>query len=112
MADTQDKPQRVELESPLQQEQESQLSLSSIGRFLVTRIPTLVPPMHRVPNPIKALTLLNKQQWLFFGVCRLFLRCPRSVSPSRRAQMALLTMPCPQLTMLLGSIPGMDVGLV
>ncbi|KAJ9214842.1 hypothetical protein DTO166G4_3434 [Paecilomyces variotii] len=68
MADTQDKPQRVELESPLQQEQESQLSLSSIGRFLVTRIPTLVPPMHRVPNPIKALKLLNKQQWLFFGV--------------------------------------------
>ena len=41
----------------------------SIGRYIVTRIPTLVPPMRPAPNPFKALTLLNRQQWLFFAVC-------------------------------------------
>ncbi|KAJ5577688.1 Major facilitator superfamily domain general substrate transporter [Penicillium hispanicum] len=40
----------------------------SIGRYIVTRIPSLVPPMNPAPNPIKALTLLNRQQWLFFSV--------------------------------------------
>jgi SHS family lactate transporter-like MFS transporter len=28
----------------------------------------LKPPMNPAPNPFKALTLLNKQQWLFFLV--------------------------------------------
>lgn len=41
----------------------------SIGRYIATRIPTLVPPMRPAPNPFKALTLLNRQQWLFFSVC-------------------------------------------
>lgn len=45
----------------------------SIGRYIMTRIPTLVPPMRPAPNPFKALTLLNRQQWLFFAVCILFL---------------------------------------
>lgn len=40
----------------------------SIGRYLATRFTTLVPPMNKAPNPIKALMLLNKQQWLFFAV--------------------------------------------
>ncbi|RJE23836.1 transporter [Aspergillus sclerotialis] len=40
----------------------------SIGRYIITRIPTLVPPMRRAPNPLKALALLNLQQWLFFMV--------------------------------------------
>ncbi|OKL55350.1 hypothetical protein UA08_09332 [Talaromyces atroroseus] len=40
----------------------------SIGRYLATRVTTLVPPMNRAPNPFKALMLLNKQQWLFFLV--------------------------------------------
>ncbi|KAF4217023.1 hypothetical protein CNMCM8980_003990 [Aspergillus fumigatiaffinis] len=40
----------------------------SIVRYLVTRISTLKPPMNPAPNPFKALTLLNKQQWLFFLV--------------------------------------------
>lgn len=40
----------------------------SIGRYIATRIPTLVPPMNPAPNPFKALTLLNRQQWLFFSV--------------------------------------------
>lgn len=40
----------------------------SIVRYLVTRISTLKPPMNPAPNPLKALTLLNKQQWLFFLV--------------------------------------------
>ena len=41
----------------------------SIGRYIATRIPSLVPPMNPAPNPFKALTLLNRQQWLFFSVC-------------------------------------------
>ncbi|BAE55486.1 major facilitator superfamily domain-containing protein [Aspergillus flavus] len=40
----------------------------SIGRYLWTRLPTLVPPMNPAPNPFKALALLNRQQWLFFTV--------------------------------------------
>ncbi|KAJ5191367.1 uncharacterized protein N7498_010352 [Penicillium cinerascens] len=40
----------------------------SIGRYIATRIPTLVPPMNKAPNPFKAVTLLNRQQWLFFSV--------------------------------------------
>ncbi|KAL5356767.1 major facilitator superfamily domain-containing protein [Aspergillus floccosus] len=39
-----------------------------LGKYLLTRIPTLVPPMNPAPNPFKALTLLNRQQWLFFLV--------------------------------------------
>ncbi|KAJ5649990.1 uncharacterized protein N7484_003713 [Penicillium longicatenatum] len=40
----------------------------SIGRYFATRIPTLVPPMNKAPNPFQALMLLNCQQWLFFWV--------------------------------------------
>jgi hypothetical protein len=40
----------------------------SVGRYLATRVTTLVPPMNKAPNPFKALMLLNKQQWLFFFV--------------------------------------------
>lgn len=40
----------------------------SIGRYILTRIPTLVPPMNPAPNPFKALALLNFQQWMFFLV--------------------------------------------
>jgi len=43
----------------------------SIGRYIATRLPSLVPPMNPAPNPLKALTLLNRQQWLFFSVCSL-----------------------------------------
>lgn len=39
----------------------------SPGEYIATRIPTLKPPMAKVPNPFKALGLLNKQQWLFFA---------------------------------------------
>jgi SHS family lactate transporter-like MFS transporter len=40
----------------------------SAGRYLATRFSTLAPPMNKAPNPIKALMLLNRQQWLFFLV--------------------------------------------
>lgn len=40
----------------------------TIGRYCATRISTLKPPLHRIPNPFSTLRLLNKQQWLFFGV--------------------------------------------
>ena len=40
----------------------------SIGRYIATRIPTLKPPMAKVPNPIRLLRLLNFQQWMFFLV--------------------------------------------
>ncbi|EKV11950.1 Sugar transporter family protein [Penicillium digitatum PHI26] len=38
----------------------------SIGRYVTTRISSLVPPMNPAPNPFKALTLLNRAQWLNF----------------------------------------------
>lgn len=63
MADSHEgKPRAVEVSSPDQEEH------TSIGRYLVTRVTTLVPPMNRAPNPIKALMLLNRQNWLFFLV--------------------------------------------
>lgn len=40
----------------------------TVGRYLATRLSTLAPPMNKAPNPIKALMLLNRQQWLFFLV--------------------------------------------
>ncbi|KAI9762034.1 MAG: hypothetical protein M4579_000670 [Chaenotheca gracillima] len=40
----------------------------SVGRYIATRLPSLKPPMHKAPNPFKALALLNRQQWLFFLV--------------------------------------------
>ena len=42
------------------------LGKMSAGRYLATRLTTLKPPMHRVPNPIRLLGMLNTQQWLFF----------------------------------------------
>lgn len=40
----------------------------TVSRYLVTRLTRLKPPMNKAPNPIKALRLLNTQQWLFFLV--------------------------------------------
>ncbi|KAL1984638.1 hypothetical protein VTN96DRAFT_8860 [Rasamsonia emersonii] len=61
MADSHEgKPHAVEVSSPAPEEH------TSIGRYLVTRVTSLVPPMNRAPNPIKALMLLNRQNWLFF----------------------------------------------
>ena len=40
----------------------------SASRYLATRLPTLRPPMHRVPNPFTLLGLLSARQWLFFLV--------------------------------------------
>ncbi|KAL2014500.1 hypothetical protein VTN00DRAFT_2025 [Thermoascus crustaceus] len=66
MAESQDgKPRAVEVDN---YEEETRLTVGGIVRYLVTRVPTLVPPMNKAPNPIKALALLNKQQWLFFLV--------------------------------------------
>jgi hypothetical protein len=42
----------------------------SVSRYISTRISSLVPPMNPAPNPFKALTLLNRTQWLNFTVCR------------------------------------------
>ena len=63
MADTQDNSQTTPATAspPIEEHM-------SIGRYIVTRIPTLVPPMRPAPNPLKAFTLLNLQQWLFFMV--------------------------------------------
>jgi SHS family lactate transporter-like MFS transporter len=66
MADTQDKPQHTTGETPLAPEIEEH---PSGMRYVLTRIPTLVPPMRPAPNPFSALALLNRQQWLFFSVC-------------------------------------------
>ncbi|KND91726.1 Carboxylic acid transporter protein [Tolypocladium ophioglossoides CBS 100239] len=40
----------------------------SPGKYIATRIPTLRPPMLPVPNPIKLLRMLNRQQWAFFSL--------------------------------------------
>jgi hypothetical protein len=42
----------------------------SVSHYISTRISSLVPPMNPAPNPFKALTLLNRTQWLNFTVCR------------------------------------------
>ena len=42
--------------------------MKRVIEYSITRLPTLIPPMNPAPNPFKALALLNKQQWLFFGV--------------------------------------------
>ena len=46
----------------------SNQSTMSIGQYIATRVPTLMPPMTKVANPFKLLRLLNRQQWLFFLV--------------------------------------------
>jgi hypothetical protein len=40
----------------------------SVGRYLATRIPTLKPPMLKLPNPIRLLMMLDRLQWAFFAV--------------------------------------------
>lgn len=40
----------------------------TVGEYCVTRLTSLKPPMHRIPNPFKTLALLNLQQWMFFLV--------------------------------------------
>jgi MFS transporter, SHS family, lactate transporter len=37
--------------------------------YLISRFTTLRPSMDKVVNPIKALHMLNREQWLFFWVC-------------------------------------------
>lgn len=64
MAESQNEKPQSETTIPLQEEQRM-----GLGRYLLTRIPTLKPPMNRAPNPIKSLMLLNREQWLFFLVC-------------------------------------------
>jgi SHS family lactate transporter-like MFS transporter len=39
-----------------------------IMEYLGRRVTTLKPPMHKAPNPIAALRLLNFRQWMFFLV--------------------------------------------
>lgn len=39
-----------------------------VGRYISTRIPTLMPTFDKAPNPFKLLALLNLQQWMFFLV--------------------------------------------
>lgn len=40
----------------------------SASQYIKTRFTTLKPPMLNVPNPIKLLRMLNRQQWAFFAV--------------------------------------------
>lgn len=49
-------------------DEDEQPTMSPI-KYMTTRLTTLVPPMNPAPNPFKALMLLNRKQWLFFGVC-------------------------------------------
>jgi SHS family lactate transporter-like MFS transporter len=65
MADIQEKPQQSNGEATSSPEIQEHMS---VMQYVMTRIPTLVPPMRPAPNPFKALALLNRQQWLFFSV--------------------------------------------
>ncbi|RMZ92092.1 hypothetical protein DV736_g668, partial [Chaetothyriales sp. CBS 134916] len=38
------------------------------GWYIATRVSTLKPPMAKAPNPLRLLTLLSFQQWMFFLV--------------------------------------------
>lgn len=70
MADTQHgKSQPETVQSPATPAQEVSEEPMGITRYLLTRLSTLKPPMNPAPNPIKALLLLNTEQWLFFLVC-------------------------------------------
>jgi SHS family lactate transporter-like MFS transporter len=40
----------------------------SAGRYIATRLSTLKPPMHKAPNPIRLLRMLNRRQWAFFFI--------------------------------------------
>lgn len=40
----------------------------TVKEYVSTRISTLRPPMAKVANPFKLLSLLNTQQWMFFLV--------------------------------------------
>ncbi|KAI5288155.1 hypothetical protein KEM52_001281 [Ascosphaera acerosa] len=42
------------------------LSPRAMGRFLLSRIPTLKPAMDPIPNPFKLLAMLGWMQWLQF----------------------------------------------
>ncbi|KAL2218556.1 sugar transporter family protein [Thermoascus aurantiacus ATCC 26904] len=67
MAESQDgKPRAIEVDNA--PEEKTRLTVGGAARYLITRVPTLVPPMNKAPNPFKTLTLLNRQQWLFFLV--------------------------------------------
>jgi hypothetical protein len=48
----------------------------SVGRYIATRLPTLKPPMHKAPNPITLIRMLNTKQWMFFLVGFLAWVCP------------------------------------
>ena len=76
---------------------EKSIYLRKIGRYAITRLPSLVPPMNPAPNPFKALALLNTQQWLFFWVTT------RHLSWLMRMQIELTD---------LGCFLWLDVGLV
>ncbi|KAL3437082.1 major facilitator superfamily domain-containing protein [Aspergillus tetrazonus] len=65
MADDQVKAQAGHIEAP---EEHKPLAFNACLQYLKDRVPTLKPPMRKAPNPFKALTLLNRQQWLFFAV--------------------------------------------
>ena len=69
MAESPDEKPHAEAMVPVQQEPQQQESvMMKIWRYLYTRVPTLKPPMRKAPNPLKAILLLNREQWLFFLV--------------------------------------------
>ena len=40
----------------------------TVSQYILTRLPTLIPPLDRVTNPIPPLRKLTGMQWLFFLV--------------------------------------------
>lgn len=67
MADSQHRESRPEAGAAPDADRQ-QWPTTGFGNYILTRLPTLKPPMNPAPNPIKALMLLNTEQWLFFLV--------------------------------------------
>jgi MFS transporter, SHS family, lactate transporter len=49
----------------------------SAGEYIRTRFSSLKPPMHKAPNPIKLVMMLNRTQWAFFFVAFIAWVSPR-----------------------------------
>ena len=55
-------------DSPIRTGEHPDFARMSVGQYIATRIPTLMPPLTKVSNPFRQLRLLSRMDWLFFLV--------------------------------------------
>src|SRR4051812_23324017 len=58
-------------------------SRMTTSRYVATRLSTLKPTYTKVQNPVKLLTTLNTQQWMFFLVTDLLILYPFTANNSK-----------------------------